>query len=185
MNTILFWYDQLQLSADLIEYLVEYCIEKDHRSIRYMNKIAISWSESGISTVSDAKIASTIHSKADYAVISAFGISGRNLIASEQAYIEKWTTSFAFSLDIISEACRRTIANTGKTSFEYADSILKSWHNAGIRHFEEIAALDKAHSSKKSDTNDSVPGTVALNRFHNFPERSYDFDAIERKLLHQ
>ena len=35
MNSILYWYDGLGFSTDLIEYLVEYCVSKGHTSIRY------------------------------------------------------------------------------------------------------------------------------------------------------
>ena len=45
IQTLMFWYDELHMSADLIEYLVEYCISKNHSSFHYMNKVAINWAE--------------------------------------------------------------------------------------------------------------------------------------------
>ena len=38
---LLFFYDGLGLSADLIEYLLEYCVSHNHKSIRYIEKVAI------------------------------------------------------------------------------------------------------------------------------------------------
>ena len=52
---LLFFYDGLGLSADLIEYLLEYCVSHNHKSIRYIEKVAIAWAEEGITTVEQAK----------------------------------------------------------------------------------------------------------------------------------
>ncbi len=185
MNTILFWYDGLHFSTELIEYLVEYCVEKGHGSIHYMNKVAQNWSEKGILSLEEAKQNTNIHSQSYYAVMKAFGISGRNLVPAETSYIEKWTNQYGFSLDIINEACNRTIRNIGKANFEYADSILTSWHEKGIRHLDDITSLDKSFAQSKS--NKPAPKTNKTNnRFHNFQQRQYDDDfyvALEQQLL--
>ncbi len=185
MNTILFWYDSLHFSTEMIEFLVEYCVEKGHGSIHYMNKVAMNWSAEGISTLEEAKSTANIHSQSYYAVMKAFGISGRNLVSSEISFIDKWTNQYGFSLDIITEACSRTIRNIGKASFDYADTILTSWHKKGILHLEDISSLDKAHNSGKSTTQ---PKTVRTsnNRFHNFEQRNYDddfYETLEQQLL--
>ena len=52
---LLFFYDGLGLSADLIEYLLEYCVSHNHKSIRYIEKVAIAWAENGVTTVEQAK----------------------------------------------------------------------------------------------------------------------------------
>ena len=39
-ETILYWSDELKFSTDLIEYLVGYCVQKGHKSMRYIEKIA-------------------------------------------------------------------------------------------------------------------------------------------------
>ena len=119
--------------------------------------------------------------------MKAFGISGRNLLDAEIAYIRKWTGTYGFTLDIITEACARTIRNTGKAKFEYADSILTSWHKQGIRHLEDIARLDEAFASNKpAKTTNKPAARTTNNRFHNFEQRSYDDDyyiALEQQLL--
>ena len=38
---ILFFYDELHMSVDLIDYLIEYCVGRDHRSIRYIETVAM------------------------------------------------------------------------------------------------------------------------------------------------
>lgn len=185
-DTILYWYNELHFSTDLIEYPVESCVDKGHKNIRYMDKVALSWVAASIHTVEEAKNADNIHSQTYYGVMKAFGISGRKLVEFERNFISKWTNTYGFSLDIIAEACKRTIQATGQSSFQYADSILENWHRSSIRHPEDIAVLDSAY--KKSKTASSRNITVSKpaannNRFNNFSQRSYNFDQLEKQLL--
>ena len=167
--------------------MVECCVEKGHPNFHYMNKVALNWKESGISSLQEAKDSTNIHSQSYYAIMKVFGISGRNLTERETAFINKWTSSYGFSLDIIREACERTIRNTGKVNFEYADSILGSWSKKGIRQLDDIARLDEAFASTKQAKVASAPAArTKTNRFHNFEQRQYDddyYEALEQQLL--
>ncbi len=186
LNTIFYWYDELHFPFDLIEYLIEYCIDKGHPNIRYMNKVALNWADENIRSADEARQSANIHSQTYYAVMKAFGISGRSLIDKEIAFIEKWTGLYGFTLDIITEACARTISNTGRANFSYADSILTSWHEKGIRHPEEIRTLDQAHAASAQKANASLSVRPANNRFHNFHQRPQDddyYEALEQQLL--
>lgn len=62
--------------------------------------------------------------------MKAFGISGRNLVESEVAFIEKWTGTYGFSIELVTEACKRTMQAIHQPSFEYTDSILGNWHKS-------------------------------------------------------
>ena len=50
MKSILFFSDHLHFSDDLIDYLLQYCVERGKKDFRYMEKVAISWAEANIST---------------------------------------------------------------------------------------------------------------------------------------
>ncbi|MFQ7395079.1 MAG: DnaD domain protein [Lachnospira eligens] len=39
VNAIVYFYDTLHFPADLIEYLIEYCVSKGKTSIRYMRRL--------------------------------------------------------------------------------------------------------------------------------------------------
>lgn len=182
IQTIFFWYEDLKLKIDLIEYLIEYCVGKGHTSLRYMNKVAIAWKEEGISTVEQAKRASSSYSQLHFSVMKAFGINGRNLVSSETALIDKWSKQYGFTPDIITEACRRTISAIHQPSFEYADGILNSWHKQKVRHVNDIARLDS--DFQKSRTAAALSNRAASpNRFHNFTQRTYDYEKLEQQLL--
>lgn len=183
-ETIYYWYDGLHFSADLIEYLVESCVDKGHKSLRYMDKVALSWSDASIRTVEDAKCASNMHSQIYYGVMKAFGISGRNLADYELKLVDKWSRSYGFDSAIIGEACKRTLQATSQPSFQYADSILENWHKNNVHKLEDIALLDSAFKRSKP----AAPRNVTVsrsgnNRFNNFSQRSYNFDQLEKQLL--
>jgi DnaD/phage-associated family protein len=55
MNTLLYFYDGLGFSTDLIEYLVEHCVSNNHKNMRYIEKVALAWADKNIFTVKDAK----------------------------------------------------------------------------------------------------------------------------------
>lgn len=188
INTILYLYDELHFSADLIEYLVEYCVSKGHTSIRYIEKVALGWADSNIKTVEDAKQAASLHSQSYFTVMKALGISGRNLVPAETDFIEKWKSSYGFTNELISEACQRTIQAIHQPSFEYTDSILTNWHKRKIQSLADIAKLDAEYQAqKKTKSATVVTGTITTgaskNKFNNFKQRSYDYDELEKILL--
>lgn len=182
-NSILFWYDKLGFNTELIIYLVEYCITKGHSSIRYMEKVAIAWKEQNITSVAEAKGNAEAHSKAYYAVMKAFGINGRNLVESEMNYIKKWTKEYSFDLDIIQEACKRTITNTHQPSFEYADKILNDWFTKKVHTLKDIEKIDSSFDRNKRQKPSATVMTPKNNRFNNFDQRKYDADQLEKLLL--
>lgn len=185
-DTILYFYDGLGFSTDLIEYLVEYCVSKGHTSIRYIEKVALRWAEDDITSVEQAKQASNLHNKTYFTVMRALGITGRNLVPAETAFIDKWKNTYGFSSELISEACQRTIQATHQPSFEYTDSILTNWLKKDVKSPADIARLDAEFQSRKkpsSTANAASANTTAKNKFNNFEQRSYDYNEMERMLL--
>lgn len=181
IETLLYFYDQLHFSSDLIEYLVEYCVCKGSRSIHYIETVALAWAEAGITTVSQAKERTTTYKRGSFAVMKAFGINDRNPAEPEIKYIEKWLNTYDFTLDLILEACHRTMDRIHKPNFEYADRILKSWQDNNVHTMADIQALDQAHQ-KRSSQRRPAAGKRATG-FTNFEQRDYDFDELEKQLL--
>lgn len=184
IETITYFFDTLHFSADLIEYLIEYCVENGHKSMHYIQKVAIAWSDSHIETVDQAKERSSSYNKNCYSVLNAFGIKGRGPAAPELTYINKWTGEYGFTLDIVVEACNRTMAKLHQPSFEYADSILRKWLASNVRHLSDLTRLDLAHQQTKSARKTENHST-ARNKFNNFEGRTYDYDSLEKQLLSQ
>jgi len=186
-EAIVYFYETLHMSAELIEYLIEYCVENGHKSMHYIQTVALSWHKQNIKTVSEAKSNSIIYNKHCYSVLNAFGIKGRSPAASEIAYIKKWNTEYGFDLEIILEACNRTMNTIHQPNFEYTDSILKNWLSKNVRNMNDILALDVNYQKEKErkKKQPAKPKAVPANKFNNFESRNYDMYDLERRLLQQ
>ncbi|MEZ3488257.1 MAG: DnaD domain protein [Lachnospiraceae bacterium] len=194
IDKITYFYDTLHMSAELIEYLIEYCVENGHKSMHYIQKVALSWCEQKITTVAAAKSGTVLYNKNCYSILNAFGIKGRAPAAAETAYIRKWNEEYSFTLDIILEACNRTMNAIHQPNFEYTDSILKNWLKKNVRSIKDIDTVDadfaKEKERKKKLTVKTADGlknnkSTKSSKFNNFAGRSYDMDSLERRLVQQ
>lgn len=183
-DDLIYYYDTLQFSPDLIEYLLEYCISKGSPSRHYMRKVALGWAEAGITTVTQAKQDTNLYNKNYYAVLNTFGIKGRAPAIPEQEMMARWFGEFGFSMDLVLEACRRTIRQTHQPRFEYADSILKKWRKSGVSSMADVERLDAQRRQEQEKPAQKQPAS-APNRFNNFSQRKYDYSQLEKKLLNQ
>ncbi len=173
-DMLAYLYDSLHMSCDVIEYVIEYCVQNRHNSIRYMEKVALNWHEKGIDTVDKAK-AWTEHFNQDaFAVMKAFGINDRRPGNTEWDSIERWYKTWGFSRQMVVEACNRTMEAIHKPSFQYADRILEEWHKNGIRTLEDISGAD----SRRKKPASGEPKRRSSNQFRNFEERQTDYDAM-------
>lgn len=184
VQTLAYIYDSLNFSFDLIDYLVEYCVSKDHKSMRYIEKVALNWAEHNISTVQEAKQFISSHNTVTYSVMNAFGISNRDPGQHERELITKWTDVYCFDADIIIEACNRTLKATHQPSFEYADSILSKWNSANVKTAADIRRSDAEYELLRSKKNTpSASSARSANRFNNFHQRDTDIDSLESALI--
>lgn len=183
IKKINYFFDTLNFSTDLIEYLIEYCVENGHRTFRYIESVALSWADAGIASVEDAKLNTSAYNKNYFSILNAFGIKGRSPALVEMEYMKKWFEEYGFDLEMILEACNRTIANTHKPDFKYTDSILNNWYTSDVRSLSDVTLLDMAHREKKTTKKRSTTKPAANNSFNNFESRSYDMNSLEQQLL--
>lgn len=189
MQKILFFYDELNLSAELIEYLIEYCVGRNHKSMRYIETVALAWAKEGISTVEMAKNANSRYSKDYFTILKSLGITNRNPVDTEISMMDTWLKEYGFTMDIIQEACNRTILQTGQPSFQYADKILSGWQKKNVHNLKDIQLLDAEHKKRKlekaaANSSQKAPASTP-NRFNNFQQREYNFEEYEKRLLNQ
>jgi len=176
IRTILYLSDGLHFSNDLIDYLIQYCVERGKKDFRYMEKVALSWAEQKITTPKEAAKVAAKYDKNTYRIMKALG-KNDTPTEKEYSYIHKWTNDYAFQLDVIIEACERTVLATDKHRFEYADGILKNWMKNNVHRKADIAALDES----RKQTAQSVPSD--RNRFNQFHQNAYDFNELEKDIL--
>lgn len=184
---IFYFLDGLRFSTDLIDYLIEYCVSRGHKSIRYIEKVALAWHDAGIKTVTEARQSTGKYHKEYYDIFKALGVNSHNPITAEIRIMDKWLVTYGFPMDVITEACTRTIMNTSKPTLGYADSILTNWWNAGVKTLDDIKAQDARHEkgrgSGKARGNQSKKSRTPNGSFYNFEQRNYDYQSLEAQLL--
>lgn len=178
-------YDVLGMSKDLLEYIAEVSVQKGKKSINYIERVALSFHEKGITTVEEAKEDNVKYFNENKAVLKAFGIYDRVLAPVELRFVKKWFDEYGFSTEIVVEAISRTVLNTSSQSFSYADGILTRWHNENVRTLSDIKAQDEKHDERAK----SAPKTsniVSTSKFNNFEQRNDNIDSdMQDKFLNE
>lgn len=187
VSSVVYMYDGLKFSEDLIEYLMEYCISNNKKTFRSIEAVANQWKEDGITTVEQAKRMTRKVPKEMGEVLAALGFAKDHVpVDAEINFVRRWTESYGYGMDIIKIACERTVLSTGKPSIRYANSIIKGWHDAKVTGISDILALDEEYKKKKSKevspkkagkTGSGDAGKTG-SKFHNFSEREIDYSSI-------
>ncbi len=176
LEVFAYLYDGLHMSTELLEYLVEYCVQSGHTSIRYIETVALSWHEKGFATVEEAKAYASGFTKDSFSVMKAFGLTDRKPGNAEKEMIERWFRTYGFTREVVLEACNRTLEATHKPSFQYAEKILSEWKKAGVKGLADISALDEKRRSQGRQT--ARGPKKQTNQFHNFEQRNTDYDSM-------
>ena len=168
VNSLLYIYEELGFSPDLLEYLVEYCVSIGKKSCRYIEAVALEWYKNNITTVEDAKAASKNFNTIYVTVLKELGIRNRVPTPTETTYIDTWYHTYSFDKNIIVEACRRAIAtNPQSANFKYVNGILEKWHQQNVKNLSDITVLDEqweVEKKKKATSNK----TSSNNQFNNY-----------------
>ena len=179
IRSIIFMTDILQFSTDLIDYLVQYCVDRGKKDFRYIEKVAINWAQAGVSTPKEAAAYAIKYDKNIYTVMNALGRTNAPT-QKEASYIQKWFREYGFTPDMVLEACERCALATDKHRFEYTDGILQSWKENGVHTIQDIQDADAAFQKKK--TSRGVRSASSSNPFHQFRQNQYDYDELLQKV---
>ncbi|MBR6019126.1 MAG: DnaD domain protein [Lachnospiraceae bacterium] len=179
---MLFTYDGLRFPRDLVVYLFDYCIELHKANANFMRKVAVNWAANGIASEEDAKRFVELYDSSVRAVRDQFGLH-KSLGKGQLDFIRRWSREWAMPVDLIEEACRRTISNTGDPSFPYAEKILASWRDAGLTSLQEVRAADDKRPQKASAGRGARSTKQPTNAFNSgYEQREYteeEYSALE------
>lgn len=183
MKLVFGFYDWLGMSVDVIEYLIKYCVSSGKgRNLRYIESVAIDWAEREIDSVEKAEeLVKTFN--VDYReIMKAIGSSVNNPVEGQINYMKDWLSKLP--LDIIKIACQKTVMATGKPAFEYADSIIQKWYKKGVKKIEDVEKIDFEFNRKKTENKNNINNSKnyapKVNRFVNYEQRTWDFDALNK-----
>ena len=143
-RTILWIYDHLGMSADIIMMLIAYCCSVGRTNMGYIEKAALDWNEKNIAT----------HEQAENEILlmqKSFAFEGKvqsrlkmqnKLTASQKKYIDEWAR-MDMSVDLVELAYDKTVDATGKPAFQYMNKILVKWHDNNITDMQSAIEFDE------------------------------------------
>lgn len=179
-------HDELKFPSDLLEYLVEYCLDRDKKSIWQMEQIAIKWHKQGIKSKEDAK--KILNNQVLKNILKAMGTDIENPDKQVVEYIYRWHDEYEFSEEMIMLAIGRSAVNLNKKDYKYVEGILRKWKANNIFNEKDVIESEKLYkensikemqNSKKSKDRLYFP----VNKFNNFSQRKEDLDSKLKNLL--
>ncbi len=187
-ETLVYFLSDLGMSIDLIDYLLDYCVSMNHTSFRYMQRVAVSWAEQGIYSVEQARREGSSARSEYFTIFRALGIRDHAPTPAEQEYMDRWMKEYTLPMDVILLACSRTVLQTGKARFPYADSILKSWSEQNVRTVHDVEALDRIHEKSASHPAQEASRArkaqkASTGRFLNFEPSGTDWNAVAESVM--
>lgn len=180
VRSIMYISDGLHFDTALADYLVQYCVENNKRDLRHIEKTAVSWAEANIRSVEEAQKYARGCDDDIQTICTALGRTTAPSLAESEFY-RRWTNEFAFSQEIILEACKRACLATDKHRFEYTNGILKNWSESGIKTLADIDQMEDAF--KASRPTSATVAKKTKNSFNTFKQNDYDFSELERQLV--
>gem|GEM_PF-704435 len=163
--------DYYGLPADILLMIIAYCESSGKASMSRVEGIARAWHERGINS----------HEKAQEEIIrmqQSGTLTGkiksrleinRVLTSKEKDFAEVWSDK-RIDIELIVLAYEKTVAATGKLSFNYMNKILIGWYDNGYKTTEQIEQADREFASSNKKSTAKQRNTVT--------EHSYDLDKI-------
>lgn len=143
-------YVNLNMSADMITLLIGFLNEKGRFSLRNIEKTASEWHDAEITSYEAAEeyLNRKFAEKTVYRdILKLLGISGRDAVADEKKYIDRWLKA-DISHSLISLAYEKTIYNIHELKWPYIDKILSNWNKSGYKTPEDVEKGEKSPPAK-------------------------------------
>lgn len=137
------WYEEINIlfndifDVDVINALLEYCLNKQALQINYVEAVAGIWRHHNIKTIKDLEKYFKQQEKVNEVIKelqNKLKLS-RQFTEYEKCYIEKWILDYEYDLDIIEIAVKEVDT---KEYFECLDSIITAWKYKNLKTYDEI-----------------------------------------------
>lgn len=145
-------FTKYHFDEDVMIALFRYCFDRQALHKKYLYAVAEGWASNKVQTMNDLEryyLEVEKSSKIKKSISKKLGIT-RNLSQYEEAYIEKWTVDYNYSMDIIELALKKTTSKTN-FSFDYIDKMITDWHEKSLLTTEDISAYLKEQKQKQKE----------------------------------
>lgn len=174
-NDIDLWFKKYGFDEQVMIALFRYCFERSALHRNYIQTVADAWHKNSIRTFSDLDLYYQKQEKLNIikkSIAKKLGLN-RSLTQYEEAYIEKWSIDYAFPLDIIELALKKTTSKINP-SFDYIDKILADWKDRNLKTVSDVQKFLEDMKQKKIDIKN-----LEKKSYNNYEQRKYDnFDNL-------
>lgn len=179
-GTLVMLMDTDGLPVDVLIMLLQYCVDNNKGTMRFVEKIGIEWGSEGINTVALAedKIRSTTETYSYFnRVASTFGMKNAGSPTKKQlSFASQWVGTWSFSEDMLRLAYERCVDTKGQLNMDYINGILEKWYMAGWKNPDDVEK-DAPKATKKSAKKSSKKSNALES------DASYDIDEYEKKSI--
>ena len=145
METLLYLTDTAGLPAEVVLMVVEYAVQTDHYSMRYIEKTALDWADKEITTIAAAEEHLCRLERCREALLKVQTVCALpkplSATVGNMNYAEKWVFLWMVADDLLRLAYAMCAEKTGTFQAKYIDRVLENWRAQGITTAEQAAAL--------------------------------------------
>lgn len=145
--------DYLKMPVDVVMLVIEDCVSREKRSLRYITKMLTSFQDDGITDYAKAEAYFAVRqekNKYDSYVRSLFGLGERKLTAAEDEILNRWRNEFGYGKEILDAAYEKTVGSAKNPSIKYMHKILESWFRDGVKTLKDIGTKSAPEKADKS-----------------------------------
>lgn len=165
------WFKKYNFDEEVMIALFRYCFNRSALHRNYIQTVADGWHKNNIQTFNDLDRYYEKQEKLNIlckSIIKKLGYT-RQLTQYEQAYVQKWSVDYGFSLEIIEIALKKTTSKSNP-NFDYLDKLLTDWHDRNFKTVSEIQNFLTNLKQKKQDVKQLEKKTG----YQNYNQRTYD-----------
>lgn len=168
-------FTKYNFDEDVMIALFRYCFDRQALHKKYLYAVAEGWASNKVQTANDLEkyyMELEKTNKIKRSISKKLGIT-RNLSQYEEAYIEKWTVDYNFSMDIIELALKKTTSKTN-FSFDYLDKMISDWHEKKLATTDDISAYLKEQKQKNKELKNLDTQQMTIQKFVDTQTNQYD-----------
>jgi DnaD/phage-associated family protein len=141
------------MTPPMIMKIIDYCVDMDKKSMRYVEKTALAIYDDGIETYEalEEYFEKKKKAKSEEGIVrNIIGIGERNFTTAEKVHIAKWFDEYKSSKELITLAFEKTVASISKPSVPYMSKLLQRWSESG---YKTAADVENGKAQGKSGKN--------------------------------
>ena len=145
-STLLWLYDNEGFSVPIILQLISFSVNEGKANIGFIERTALAWIKSGVTTIEDAEKQIAMHQAKKSAwgkVSKAMGIDSRMPSSKEAELAYKWVEEYGYDNAMLRLAYEACVDSSAKFSMNYVSKIIDNWYKNGAKTPDDVSALNE------------------------------------------